>query len=119
MLKRMICISMALAFITGALAACSASPPTEKAALSRCQSIARDAMPDFVGNPRYRVAKSKIDQVKAGPELFEFKVQGEYFFKAFDSGDSELRFTCQISKKPADEQWTTVAFDSVCVGGCT
>ena len=111
-MKQSICVSVVLLAIGGALVACSPAAPTEKTALNRCQSIARDAMPEFVGNPRYRVAKSKVSQLKAGPELFEFEVKGEYFFKAFNSGDSELRFTCQISKSSEAEQWTTVAFDS-------
>ena len=115
---RLICSSMALLVVGAVFAACSPSPPSERTALHRCQDLARNAMPEFVGNPRYRVAKSEIDQLQSGPDEFEFKVKGEYFFKAFNSGDSELRFTCQISKQPADEQWTTVAFNSICVGGC-
>ncbi len=100
------------------LLACGATPPTEKMALQHCQSIARDEMPDVAGNPRYRNNKSEIEQTVAGPDEFEFTVKGEYFFKAFDSGDSELRFTCTIAKALEDEQWTLVEFDSVCIGGC-
>ncbi len=107
-----------LFMIAGVLAACSPAPPTEKAALKRCQSLARDAMPEFVGNPRYRVNKTKVEQLKSGPQQFEFKIAGEYFFKALNSGDSELRFECTISKDLADEEWTTGAFNSICVGGC-
>lgn len=87
-------------------------------ALQHCQSLARDAMPDIVGNPRYRTQKTDIDQSSSGPDAFEFTVKGEYFFKAFQTGDSELRFTCSIAKDLEDEKWTTVAFNSVCVGGC-
>ena len=57
--------------------------------------------------------------VKTGPNLFEYDTKAEYFFKAFNSGDGELRFTCQISKAIADAEWKTGAFDSICVGGCT
>lgn len=107
------------ALSTGSLLlACGASPPDEKMALEHCQTLARDEMPDVAGNPRYRKHKTEIEQVHSGPEEFEFTVKGEYFFKAFDSGDSELRFTCTIAKSIEDEQWTTVEFDSVCVGGC-
>ena len=98
--------------------ACGSAPPSDKTALQRCQSLARDEMPSFVGNPRYRSHKSVIEQSKAGPEEFEFTVKGEYFFKAFENGDSELRFTCTIAKNREDEQWQTLAFNSICVGGC-
>jgi hypothetical protein len=118
-MKRSICASAVLLGIGAALTACSPAAPTEKTALNRCQSLARDAMPEFVGNPLYRVAKSKVEPLKTRPDLFEYNIKGEYLFKAFNSGDSELRSTCQISKAPADAEWTTVAFDSICVGGCT
>jgi hypothetical protein len=98
--------------------ACGNEPPSEKTALRRCQSLARDEMPEVAGNPRYRTQKSVIEQVKAGPDDFEFTVKGEYFFKALENGDSEMRFTCSIGKSLEDEEWTTLAFNSICVGGC-
>ena len=103
---------------TATLLACGATPPTEKMALQHCQSLARDEMPDTAGNPRYRKNKSEIEQRTPYPDEFEFTVTGEYFFKAIDSGDSELRFSCTIAKALEDEQWTVVDFESTCIGGC-
>lgn len=117
MIRRVLLLISLLAIGTIFLA-CAAKPPSEKTALQRCQSIARGKMPAVAGNPGYRSHKSQIEQVKSGPEVFEFTVKGEYFFKVMDTGDSEMRFTCTIAKNLEDEQWTTLAFDSICVGGC-
>ena len=117
-MKTLSLLSIFVLLTSLALTACSGEPPSEKTALNRCQSIAREAMPEFVGNPRFRQGKKKVDVLQSGPQLFEFQIYGEYFFKAFNSGDSELRFDCTISKGQDDEEWTTVAFESICVGGC-
>jgi hypothetical protein len=99
--------------------ACGASPPTDKQALQMCQSIARGKMKDVAGNPRYRQAKTRISEDQSGPENFKYTVYGEYFYKTVYSGDTELSFTCSISKHIDADDWTTDAFDSVCVGGCS
>ncbi len=99
--------------------ACGASPPSEKQALEKCQSIARTKMYDIAGNPRYRQAKTQITQEQSGPDDFKFTVYGKYFYKTFQAGDSELRFTCSISKSIDADDWINDFFDFVCVGGCS
>jgi hypothetical protein len=76
-------------------------------------------MRDVAGNPRYRTHKTQIEQLEMGPENYKFKIKGEYFYKTVYSGDSELRFTCTVSKALTADQWATDSFDSVCVGGCS
>ena len=118
-MRRSLSTMLGIALLGGGLIACSADPPTDKQALAACQQLALAKMTDAVGNPRFRSHKATIEAVESGPENYEFAVYGEYFYKAHYSGDSELRFNCNVAKTPEAEQWTTVSFDSRCIGGCS
>ncbi len=108
---------LAAALLFCGLLACSAEPPSEQQALVACQEIALTKIDSGV-TPRYRQHKTQIETLQAGPENYAFSVKGEYFYKGIYSGDSELKFDCSVSKTPEAESWTTVSFDSRCIGGC-
>jgi hypothetical protein len=117
--KRNLGLIMGLMLLVTMGVSCSASPPTEKQALGQCQDLAKTKMRSAVGNPRYRNNKTQIKQLETGPENYKFAIKGEYFYKGAYSGDSELRFTCTVSKALGADQWTTDSFESICIGGCS
>jgi hypothetical protein len=107
---------LGLGIAIASAAGCSGGPPTEKDALLACQDRARSEMEDVAGNPRFRIHKAVIEQTESGPELYEFAIYGEYFYKTHYSGDHEMRFDCTVSQKPGTDQWVMEEFDYVCVG---